>query len=435
MRSNISILRLEVSNQDSILEVCQHVTKRLRLISRHQYYRHEHLKDEYFKSEELVFFQINILPKIGINCPDGLLISRENLSLGQVRDFNVAFYVDDNINQIELIVDGNHELYTNQDLKSHLTRIITLIESVIDSGINGKVGDLLIVDDREITNLIVDFNNTYKILPSSTVPDLFAAQVEKTPDAIAVVFEDEEVSYRELDRRSNQLAHYLISQNIGPEDIVAIALDRSIEMVVSLLGVLKSGAAYLPLDPEYPVARLVFMLEDSQAKRLITTQAILNRLRDDDGVLSSSINDLTSDRPASVDEDAGLFIRPLSRLLTQALIADAADFNAELRLCSSSSLTNNIRVRPLSPQNLAYLIYTSGTSGKPKGAGNQQDAIINRIIWMQEKLALTNSDRVLQKTPFSFDVSVWEFLLPLFNGAQLVMARPGEHKNPHLLAD
>ncbi|MFM9154398.1 MAG: AMP-binding protein, partial [Methylocystis sp.] len=219
------------------------------------------------------------------------------------------------------------------------------------------------------------------------------------------------------------------------EDIVAIALDRSVEMVVSLLGVLKSGAAYLPLDPEYPVERLAFMLEDSQAKRLIATQAIVNRLRDSDGALSSSINDLPSDRPASVDEDAGLSVRPLSRLLAQALIADAADFNAELRLCPSSSLTNTIRVQPLAPDNLAYVIYTSGTTGRPKGAGNQQDAIINRIIWMQAKLALTNSDRVLQKTPFSFDVSVWEFLLPLFNGAQLVMARPGEHKNPQLLAD
>ncbi|MFM9162912.1 MAG: condensation domain-containing protein, partial [Methylocystis sp.] len=124
-----------------------------------------------------------------------------------------------------------------------------------------RLGDLTVISASDRHKVIEAFNETAHVLPSLTLPDLFEAQVEKAPDAIAVIFEHEKISYRELDERANQLAHYLATENIGAEDIVAIALDRSIEMVVSLLGVLKSGAAYLPLDPEYPVERLAFMLE------------------------------------------------------------------------------------------------------------------------------------------------------------------------------
>ncbi|NBT97478.1 MAG: hypothetical protein EBT43_06660, partial [Methylocystaceae bacterium] len=157
-------------------------------------------------------------------------------------------------------------------------RLTHVLEAISQSSAGTYIGEIALVEENECTQVISTFNDTQKEIPTTTLPDLFAVQVEKSPDAIALIFGDEEVSYRDLDNRANQLARYLIEQNIGPEDIVAIALDRSIEMVVSLLGVLKSGAAYLPLDPEYPVERLNFMLTDSNAKRLITTSSIYDRL-------------------------------------------------------------------------------------------------------------------------------------------------------------
>ncbi|MFM8860176.1 MAG: condensation domain-containing protein, partial [Methylocystis sp.] len=219
MRSNISILRLEIRNCDTLADVCRHVTQRLRSLSRHQYYRHEYLKDEYSQSEEMAFFQINILPEIGISLPPQLVVSRKNISLGQVRDFNIAFYSEGNVGEIELIVDGNAERYTNEELKSHLSHIINLLKSMIDMGVNEKVCSFCLIDDYEATKLLTNFNNTHKILSSWTLCSLFSAQVERTPEAIALIFGDEEVSYQELDRRANQLARYLIEQNIGPEDI------------------------------------------------------------------------------------------------------------------------------------------------------------------------------------------------------------------------
>ncbi|NDB70053.1 MAG: non-ribosomal peptide synthetase, partial [Methylocystaceae bacterium] len=135
-------------------------------------------------------------------------------------------------------------------------RLTRVLETISQSPTGAYIGQLPLVNDDERELVISSFNDTRQDIPNTTLPDLFAAQVEKSPDAIALIFEDEEVSYRDLDARANQLARYLIAEGIGPEDIVAIGLDRSIEMVVSLLGVLKSGAAYLPLDPEYPVERL-----------------------------------------------------------------------------------------------------------------------------------------------------------------------------------
>ncbi|NDB68868.1 MAG: hypothetical protein EB015_12845, partial [Methylocystaceae bacterium] len=222
---------------------------------------------------------------------------------------------------------------------------------------------LISVQDR--TQVVSTFNDTQKDIPTTTLPELFAAQVEKTPDAVAVIFGEEEVRYRELDARANQLARYLIAEGIGPEDIVAISLDRSVDMVVSLLAVLKSGAAYLPLDPEYPVERLAFMLTDSQAKRVITAQVIYDRLLGEaicENLLGGALH-----------QDAG----PLSPRMT--LLLDDDVLQAELVTSSPAPISDNERVRSLSPQNLAYLIYTSGTTGKPKGVNIIHANLVTKI--------------------------------------------------------
>ncbi|WP_409261960.1 amino acid adenylation domain-containing protein, partial [Pseudomonas putida] len=203
------------------------------------------------------------------------------------------------------------------------------------------------------------------------------------------------LSYAELNAEANRLAQHLRGMGVGPDVLVGIAAERSVEMVVGLLAILKAGGAYVPLDPEYPQERLAYMFEDSGIALLLTQ----SHLRD------------------GLPIPAGLAVLDLDRAEAWSAL-DA----------------HNPGVR-LHPENLAYVIYTSGSTGKPKGAGNRHVALHNRLAWMQEAYQLNADDSVLQKTPFSFDVSVWEFFWPLMEGARLVMARPGDHRDPARLAE
>ena len=236
---------------------------------------------------------------------------------------------------------------------------------------------------------MAEWNRTEAGYPGEkTVVELFEEQVERTPGGVAVVFEGEELSYGELNGRANQLAHYLRGLGVGREVLVGICVERSLEMVVGLLGVLKAGGAYVPLDPSYPPERLRYMVEDAQAT-VVLTQERLRELLPEGGA-----------RVVLLDGD-------------WEQVQGQSVWNPESAAGSD---------------NLAYVIYTSGSTGKPKGAMNSLRAISNRLLWMQEAYALDGSDRVLQKTPFSFDVSVWEFFWPLITGACLVVARPGGHR-------
>ena len=219
-------------------------------------------------------------------------------------------------------------------------------------------------------------------------------QVRQTPNAMALVFGAETVSYEELNRRANCLAHRLISLGVKPESRVGIAVERSIEMVVGLLAILKAGGAYVPLDPEYPAERLSYMLKDSGISLLLTQSVVRERIPGCEGV--------------------------------QVLELDTLDVTREPEHDPSLELHG---------ENLAYVIYTSGSTGKPKGAANRHRSLYNRLRWMQKAYPLTAVDRVLQKTPFSFDVAVWEFFWPLMYGARLVIAEPGAHRDPQKLVD
>jgi len=222
---------------------------------------------------------------------------------------------------------------------------------------------------------------------------LFEAQVEQTPEAIALIFEHQRLTYREVNNRANKLAHYLLQSQLKPETLVSICADRSVEMVVALLAVLKVGAAYVPVDPAYPPERVKFMLDDCRSPVLLTQKHLLKSLP----VSTARVICLDADWP-SIDIPGA----------------------------------HNLSIDP-APDNLAYVIYTSGSTGKPKGAMNTHRGICNRVLWMQDAYRLDSTDRVLQKTPFSFDVSVWEFFWPLITGAALVIARPlGHHDNAYL---
>ncbi len=224
--------------------------------------------------------------------------------------------------------------------------------------------------------------------------ELIAAQTERTPGALAVLFEGESLSYRELDQRSGRLAAHLRGLGVGPEVLVGICAERSLEMVVGLLGILRAGGAYVPVDPGYPAERIAFMLEDAALPVLLTQSHLL-------GVLPEH-----GARLVLLDED--------------------------LPAASGAPVLEPVRVEP---GHAAYAIFTSGSTGRPKGAVNTHRGIVNRLLWMQQAYDLTPEDRVLQKTPFSFDVSVWEFFWPLMTGARLIMARPGGHQDPAYLVE
>ena len=260
-----------------------------------------------------------------------------------------------------------------------------------------RIADLSLLGHSEREQLLLNWNNTRTNFPDTRcVHERFEEQAACTPDAIAVIFEDEQLTYDELNLRANRLAHHLKTLGAGCETLVVVCMERSVEMVVALFAILKAGAAYVPLEPSYPSRRLASMLEELQAPILLTQQK---------------------------------FVASLPRRDDQQVICLDTDW---------SSLVEGPCDNPSSgvgAENLAYVIYTSGSTGRPKGAMNTHGALCNRLLWMQDAYRLTNADRVLQKTPFSFDVSVWEFFWPLMTGACLVVARPDGHKDSAYLKE
>ncbi|GLK69618.1 non-ribosomal peptide synthetase [Hansschlegelia plantiphila] len=224
----------------------------------------------------------------------------------------------------------------------------------------------------------------------ATVLDRIAGWIERTPEAPAVAFEGETLSYGELGRRVDDLAARLAGRGVREDHVVGIALERSLELVVAILAIMKAGAAWLPLEPDLPAARIAEMAADAGAQVVLSASSLAGRLP-----AGAGFEVLLLDRP-----DSDPHVTPSPRL---------------------------------HPKSLAYVIYTSGSTGRPKGVGNTHEGLRNRVAWMQDRYALTPDDAVLQKTPMGFDVSVWEFVWPLFAGARLVVAPPGAHRDPAAL--
>jgi amino acid adenylation domain-containing protein/non-ribosomal peptide synthase protein (TIGR01720 family) len=278
-------------------------------------------------------------------------------------------------------------------------QLIGLLKAFIGNA-DQAVGNLSLLDEAEAHRILKEWNATAVDYGEGTcIHSLFEAQAAQTPQAAALIFpqegQDQHLSYAELNTRANQLAHRLRLLGIGPDVLVGIAVERSVEMVVGLLGILKAGGAYVPLDPDYPRERLSYMMADSGIGLLLTQERLQARLAVPAGV---QVLCLDGEPEAGWHQESG----ENPPLITR-------------------------------PDNLAYVIYTSGSTGKPKGAGNSHRALYNRLTWMQGAYRLTAEDSILQKTPFSFDVSVWEFFWPLLNGAKLVVAAPGDHREPERL--
>ncbi|WP_394829193.1 amino acid adenylation domain-containing protein [Pendulispora albinea] len=262
-----------------------------------------------------------------------------------------------------------------------------------------RLSEIPLLDDEERHQLLVAFNDTAKDYGREHLLHAhIERQAQETPDRAAVFFEGETLSYRALDERANRLANLLVAAGVAPDTLVGVHAERSANLVVALLAVLKSGGAYVPLDPSYPEERIEHMIRDTRMPVLLTDRAL----------------------PTGCSTRLG----------------DAAPRTVSLN--DWTELSRYPDERPavaMSPEHLAYVIYTSGSTGLPKGAMNSHRGICNRLLWMQDAYGLTQDDRVLQKTPFSFDVSVWEFFWPLMTGAGLVVARPEGHKDPSYLIE
>ena len=310
----------------------------------------------------------------------------------QVTQFDLALFCFDWWGGIDVRLEYSTELFLPETAERMLRHYPTLLESLVDDpGRSISKASLLSAD--EIRHLIHLGGAPSQPMPECCVHQLFEQQVEITPETIALVHEDQQLSYRELNARANRLAHQLRDLGVVPDARVALCLERSLEMVVALLAILKAGGSYVPLDPASPPERLAYMLEESSPAVLLTGEAF------------------ERDSPTL----------PILRLNT-----DAAQW--------AGRSEDNPDCTGVNPRNLVYLIYTSGSTGQPKGAMNEHRSVVNRLVWMQQAYGLESHDAVLQKTPFSFDVSVWEFFWPLLYGGRLVMARPGGHRDPDYLA-
>ncbi|MEO8564441.1 MAG: amino acid adenylation domain-containing protein, partial [bacterium] len=304
---------------------------------------------------------------------------------------------------------------TAERLLEHLGRLLTSAAGAPSIAI----ADLPLLGDDDRARL-AEWNDTQASYPlDRSLTELLTAAADGSPNAIAVEDEHESLTYAALHARAGDLARALRARGVGPGILVGLCAERGVSMVVGLLGVLKAGGAYVPIDPEYPAERVAYMLADSGVSVLLTQK----RLADTLPALGASgvelvLLDDTFDAPGEVQ---------LPRLA--ALARD------DSMVVIPSAVEGSAPALPLpSPDDPAYMIYTSGSTGQPKGALNAHRGIVNRLAWMQAEYGLTPDDVVLQKTPFSFDVSVWEFFWPLMTGAKLVMARPGGHRDTSYLA-
>jgi len=299
-----------------------------------------------------------------------------------------------NIFEMSPTIQGYFEYNTDLFEPETITRIsrhYKRIVSTLDQQFESELRKVEIFSKDEKNKLLVQWNDTTKDYgQAKCLNELFEKQVARTPDNIAVIFNEVNLTYRELNNRTNQAAHYIKELGVGPEDIVGVYMERSLEMVIAICAICKAGGAYVPLEPDYPQQRISFILDETKAKIVLTQKHLQKELPPFNGV---SIN---------LDSD-------------WQHIADQPHENPTWQV---------------NPTNLAYVIYTSGSTGRPKGVMNEHRGIFNRLMWMQETFKLKHEDKVLQKTPFSFDVSVWEFFWPLMTGASLVIAPHYLHKDP-----
>ncbi|MEC1256308.1 non-ribosomal peptide synthetase DhbF [Bacillus subtilis] len=399
MVMNLLPLRLTVSSSMSFSELIQQISREIRSIRRHHKYRHEELRRDLKligENHRLFGPQINLMPfDYGLDFA-GARGTTHNLSAGPVDDLSINVYDRTDGSGLRIDVDANPEVYSESDIKLHQQRILQLLQTA-SAGEDMLIGQMELLLPEEKEKVISKWNETAKSEKLVSLQDMFEKQAVLTPERIALMCDDIQVNYRKLNEEANRLARLLIEKGIGPEQFVALALPRSPEMVASMLGVLKTGAAYLPLDPEFPADRISYMLEDAKPSCIITTEEIAASLPDNLAV------------PELV----------LDQAVAQEIIKRYSPENPDV----SVSLDHP-----------AYIIYTSGSTGRPKGVIVTQKSLSNFLLSMKEAFSLGEEDRLLAVTTVAFDISALELYLPLISGAQIVIARKETIREPHALA-
>ena len=311
---------------------------------------------------------------------NGLQTSQYDEGTSGVAKFDVNFIFSESKNGLDLFLEYNSDIYSTEQMKRMLKHFENTVAAVVQDP-KRCLADIDFLSKEDKKQLLREFNNTASEFPGDkTIVDLFEDQVEKTPGNKAVIFEGVKLSYLELNFLSNQFGDYLRkTYKIKPDDLVGIKLDRSEWMIVVILGVLKAGGAYVPIDPDFPQERIDYLVKDSDCKALID------------------------------EEELEKFKKSQNK------------YNQENHSVD------------LKPHHLVYCIYTSGSTGNPKGCLLQHNGLVNRLAWMQKAYPITDNDVILQKTTFSFDVSVWELLWCLMQGGSICMLQPGGEKNPETI--
>jgi amino acid adenylation domain-containing protein/non-ribosomal peptide synthase protein (TIGR01720 family) len=306
--------------------------------------------------------------------------------------FDLQLHSDEDRNgRLSLAFDYADELFEAATIERLAEHFVSLLQQACERP-DTALGDLPLLSAAEHTQ-----QQHWSVAPaapaSQWLPELLNEQLRLTPERTALVWDGGQLSFAELHAQANRLAHYLRDKGVGPDVCVAIAAERSPQLLIGLLAIIKAGGAYVPLDPDYPAERLAYMLNDSGVELLLTQTHLLPQLPQAEGVSAIAMDSLKLDSWPS--HAPGLHLQG---------------------------------------DNLAYVIYTSGSTGQPKGVGNTHSALSERLQWMQSRYALNDSDVLMQKAPISFDVSVWECFWPLITGCRLLLAAPGEHRDPHRIA-
>ncbi|WP_202023819.1 enterobactin non-ribosomal peptide synthetase EntF [Klebsiella quasipneumoniae] len=387
---NVLPLAVHIDAQETLADLAMRLAAQLKKMRRHQRYDAEQIVRDSGKAagDEPLFGPVLNVKVFDYQLDiDGVEAVTHTLATGPVNDLELALFPDET-GGLSLEILANKARYDEAELRRHMARLTALLaQFAADPTL--RCGDAEMLSADELARLAA-VNDTAMPLPATTLSALVADQARKTPDAPALADANWQFSYREMRQQVVALAQLLRQRGVKPGDSVAVALPRSVFLTLALHGIVEAGAAWLPLDTGYPDDRLRMMLEDARPSLLIASEDQLARFSDIPGLES-----LCYQQPLAVADDAPL---ALSK-----------------------------------PDHTAYIIFTSGSTGRPKGVMVGQTAIVNRLLWMQDRYPLSADDVVAQKTPCSFDVSVWEFWWPFIAGAQLVMAEPEAHRDPQAM--
>lgn len=401
MMMNMIPLRLTLQADMQLSQLFEHVREVIKESMAHHRYRHEVLRrDLKLLGEHKRLFGpiINIMPfnnDLRFGSARGVTY---NLGNGPVDDFTINLHDIEGIG-FRMDFDANPSLYSIDELKSHQQRFIHLLKKVVSHQKEQRLGSIHILLADEYQQLLEERNQTVQALPHDGFLHVFEKQVLETPNAKAVICGDEQLNYHELNQCANRLAHYLLAQGVKAEDYVAITLNRSIDMLVCLLAVLKTGAAYLPIDPEYPDERVAHMLKNTKPICILT----------------------------NIEAQRARFIQQFTN---HVIVID--DPRTKNLLLNASSFNLHKHVSCMHP---AYIIYTSGSTGEPKGVVVTLDSLNNVLFSMRNKMPITANDRMLAVTTVSFDISALELFLPLICGARIVIAEKDVNKDPAAIAN